>query len=460
MLSSLLAGAAPAAYAASEAQTEDVKNLLEQYHLSKPSDEELNDAAIQGMVDSLDDPYTEYFTDDEWKQFQSYLEQTYVGVGIVTVLDEGTLYVQEVVQGSSAAKAGVQPGDAIVAVDGQSVRGKTQYQINQMIAGKDGTSVILTLSRNGKTHAYTLTRSSVQLPAATSRLLNGGIGYLSLSAFTSDAGEKFDAELGKLENKGMRALILDLRDNGGGYVNQAQKIAENFIQDGVLAHMTDRDGKDNPLEVKGVRKPYPVYVLVNENTASASELLSGALQDYGVAKLIGTQTYGKGVVQQFFNVSSGGVLKVTIEEYYTPNGHKVDHTGLRPDIQVQGAPQQLIAAIRAAGGAPAGLTAGKGVVSIDGIRMASKASVVRKNGAVYIDLKLASSFAGAALRYDPATKTIAFALGGKAERIAVSDSRILVQNGSSSIDVRLLAKWDANLSWSDAGGVLKLTNHR
>lgn len=457
LLASSLASAAPAAFAANAEQTEDVKKLLEQYHLSKPSDDSLNEGAIQGMVQSLGDPYTEYFSDDQWKQFQNYLEQTYVGVGIVSARDEGRLYVQDVVPNGPAAKAGILPGDAIASVDGQDVRTATLDKLNRLISGKEGTTVRIVVVRGGKTHAYSLTRHSVQLPAASSTLLRGGVGYLSLTAFRSDAADKFKAELDKLDAKGIRSLIVDLRDNGGGYVEQARLIAENFVSDGVLAHMTDRDGKDNPIELHGTTKPYPVYLLVNDNTASASELLSGALQDYGVAKLIGTPTYGKGVVQQIVEVPSGGILKVTIEEYYTPSGHKVDHKGLMPDYLVEGETMQLLAAIRQAGGKPAAMTAGKGSVVIDGIRTAAASSVVARNGVPFVDLKLAAAFAGGTVRYEAATKTIAVDIGGKTNRIPASDAGLYVRNGVSAVDVRLLSKWQPGLKWSSSDGLLRLT---
>lgn len=456
MVLSLLLAAAPAALAATEAQTEDVKKLLEEYHLSAPTDDDLNDAAIQGMVESLQDPYTEYFTDEEWKEFSNYLAQTYVGVGLISALDGGKPYVQDVIPGSPAAQAGIAPGDAIVAVNGTNVESKSLLELNQLIAGNEGTSVSIKVKRNGTVLTFALTRASVQIPIATSQMLGGGVGYLALTLFSSNAAQKFNEELAKLENAGMKSLIIDLRDNGGGYVDQAQQIADNFVKAGVLAHLTDRDGIDHPIQLEGQTKPYPIYILVNENTASASELLSGALQDYGVAKLIGTQTYGKGVVQQIVNVPSGGVLKVTIEEYSTPNGRKVDHKGIAPDIVVQGDAQQLLAAIRAAGGQPTTLTAGKGSLVIDGVRMQASDLVIRKNGVPYVDLRLAAAFLGAAVQYDAKSHSLSIAADGKTNRLATSDAHLIVRSGVSSIDVRLLGKWLPKLRWSDANGLLKL----
>ncbi|WP_238357503.1 S41 family peptidase [Cohnella zeiphila] len=455
LLSSFLAGTAYAADASSTTQTEEVRKLLEEYHLSKPTDDELNDAAIQGMVDSLHDPYTEYFTADQWKDFQDYMEQTYVGVGIVLTEDSGLSYVQDVIPSGPAAKAGVKPGDRIVSIGGQSVQGKSFSDLNGLLIGQAGTSVTVVLNRDGARLTVKLARSDVQLPIATSSMMPGGIGYLTLSAFSSDAAAKFGDELAKLEKIGLCSLIIDLRDNGGGYIDQAQKIAQDFVASGVLAHMTDRDGKDHPLELQGTAKSYPIYVLVNGNTASASELLSGALQDYGAAKLIGTKTYGKGVVQQILNVPSGGVLKVTIEEYYTPNGHKVDHKGLTPDQVVHGAAEQLIAAYRAAGGQSLTLTAGKGSVTVNGVRTGQSA-VVRASGKPFLNLRLAAAFSGATVQYDAATRTILFARGGQIVRIPVAGPSLQVENGVSYVDVKQLAQWVPAIAWSDSAGTIVL----
>jgi len=456
LLSSFLASSATAA-AATATQTEDVKKLLEEYHLSKPTDEELNDAAIQGMVDALGDPYTEYFTDEEWQQFQDYLEQTYVGIGIVLTEEDGLTYVQDVIPSGPAAQAGVKPGDRIVSVDGQSVEGKSYAELNSMLVGKAGTGVVVVFNRNGARLTRTIVRADIQLPTATSVMMPGGVGYLRLTAFNTGAAEKFNAELAKLEKAGLKSLIVDLRDNGGGYIDQAQKIAEDFIASGVLAHMTDRDGADHPLELNGVTKSYPVYVLVNGNTASASELLSGALQDYGVAKLIGAQTYGKGVVQQILNVPSGGMLKVTIEEYYTPNGRKVNGTGLKPDIAVSGDVEQLLAAYRAAGGKSPTMTVGKGTVDVNGVRTGQPAALLRRDGEPYVNLRLAAAFAGAVVRYDSAAKTIAFTRGGETVRVKTTDAGLQVSEGASYVDVRLLAKWVPALKWSRSAGTVVLS---
>lgn len=456
LASALLTGASASAFAESSAQADEVRKLLEQYHISKPSESSLDEAAIKGMVDSLNDPYTEYFTQEEWSLFSSGLEQKFVGVGIRMVQENGAVYVEDVIAGSPAEQAGLRAGDKIVSVNGKSALNMEMAELQGQLLGEEGTSVSIGITRSTGSHVFTMVRKSIQLPTATGIWMGDGIGYLKLEGFTSDAYDKFAAELGKLERKGIKGLVIDLRDNGGGYIDQAKEIAGLFIQNGVLAHLIDRDGKDQSLTVQGQSKNYTVRILVNGNSASASELFAGALQDYGIAKLVGTRTYGKGVVQQLIPLSSGGVLKVTIEEYYTPNGRKVNGTGLTPDMAVAGTAEQLIAAYRSAGGKKLALAVGNGAVTVNNVRMGQPLAAVQRKGTWYVGTKLAAALVGASLRYDAASKTVWWTSGGTVHKVNVSDSRLLNENGSTYIDVRLLAKWYPGLTFSSGGGTLKL----
>jgi carboxyl-terminal processing protease len=453
----LFAIGTPAVFGESAEQTTEVRELLEQYHLSKPKDEDLNNKAINEMVESLHDPYTQYFDEEQWKSFTSALEQTFVGVGIVLSDEKGTVYTEDVIPGSPAEAAGIQPGDALVSADGKSFQGKSVTDIQKDIRGAEGTFVQLTVSRNGKELKFDITRKSIQIPVVTTRLLGNGVGYLALSGFTSDAGSEVKQQLSELEQSGLTSLVLDLRNNGGGYVNTAQEIASLFIKDGVLAHMKDRDGNDHPLDVKGDVKPYPVVILVNGNSASASELLSGALQDYGVAKLVGTKTYGKGVVQSIIPLKSGGVLKVTIQEYFTPTGRKVDKVGLVPNLVLDGAAEQLIGAFRLAGGQRVTLTSGKGVLSVNGVRSAQSGVAWQDKTVWFVNLKLAATLTGAKLTYDTKNHVYSLAKGTQVRTIKTNDVHLKILDGKSNIDTRLLAKWYAGITFSASGDTLKLS---
>lgn len=365
--------------------------------------------------------------------------------------DDGITYLEDVVPDSPAFKAGLMPGDALVSIDGAPTAGKSIDAIQVMAAGKEGTTVNVGVKRGMVKLQFLVSRTSMQLPVATSRLMGAGVGYLRLDSFSADAAAKFKTQLQFLEGQGMTSLVVDLRGNGGGYVDQAQQIGALFVADGILAHVADRDGKDTPIELHGEKRGYPVYILVDGGSASATELLSGALQEYGVAKLVGTKTYGKGVIQQLIPVASGGTLKVTVQEYKTPGGKKVDKVGLTPDVAVTGSLQQLLAAYRLAGGGDVRLTVGRGALVVNGIRTADAGSVIKKNGVWYISSKLGAVASEAKLSYDAKARQIVLDKAGTTHRLNASDSHVIVKNGVSYIDVRLLSKWFANLTWAAVG---------
>ncbi|MFC4597969.1 S41 family peptidase [Cohnella hongkongensis] len=446
----------PAALGASSQQIEEVRQLLETYHLKGPDDSELANKEIEEMVESLGDPYTEYFDDEAWKIYSTELEQTFVGIGIVMTENNGKVYVEDVFAEGPAALAGVQAGDLLVSADGESFEGKTMADIQKVVRGEEGTEVALTVLRGGKTLKFKITRKPVHVPVVAARMLEKGIGYLALSSFTSESGKEVKRELEKLEKNGLTSLVLDLRNNGGGYVNAAQEIAGLFVQEGVLTHMRDRDGNDQPLSISGTSRPYEVVILVNGNTASASELLSGALRDYGVAKLVGTKTYGKGVVQSLMPLKSGGVLKMTVQEYYTPKGKKVDQVGLSPNVVLEGAAEQLIGAFRLAGGEKLIVGWHNGVLTVNGLRFSQPEAFRKISNQWYVNLKLGASIAGAKLTYDAKSRTYTLAKGSQKQTIKASDPRVNVKDGRTSIDVRLLAKWFEGVTFSSSGDALKL----
>ncbi|RED60322.1 S41 family peptidase [Cohnella lupini] len=452
----LLGAYAPNVLGASADQVEEVRELLEQYHLSKPDDDDLNEPEIDAMVDSLHDPYTQYFDNEEWDSFNSVLEQKFVGVGIVMADADGSVYVDEVITGSPAEAAGILSGDKVVGANGNSLKGKSVTDIQEALRGLEGTSVTLSVSRNGSDLEFEMKRRAVQIPVVTTRMLSEGIGYLALSGFTSDSANEVERQLAKLEENGLKSLVFDLRDNGGGYVDAAQAIANLFVEKGVLAHMRDRDGNDHPLELDGSTKPYSLYMLVNKNSASASELLSGALQDYGVAKLVGTRTYGKGVVQSLLAVKSGGMLKVTVQEYYTPTGRKVDKIGLVPDLYINGAGEQLIGAYRMAGGNAVTVTSDKGAVAINGVRVSLTDALWKDRTIWFVNLKLAASALGAKLTYDSKSRSYTLARGSEVLALPTNDYHVRIKDGVSSIDVRMLKKSFSGVAYTASSVGLKL----
>lgn len=458
LLSLLLSGIwLPAvSWAESAEQVAEVRRLLEQYHLSKPVDENLAEDSIDGMVKSLNDPYTEYFSEEEWETFSRNLEQNFTGIGIVMTEESGIVYVEDVLAGSPADVAGVLPGDAIVSVDGNSAKGWIFSDLQAKLRGTEGSSVTLGVTRDGKALTFYMVRKALQVPVAAGQLMGDGVGYVSLTGFTSDAGTVFRKQLEKLEKAGIQSLIIDLRDNGGGFVNAAQQIAGLFIADGVLAHLKDRDGKDSPISASGGGRTYPVTILVNHNSASASELFAGALQDYGIAKLVGTRTYGKGVVQSIMPLKSGGVLKLTVQEYFTPFGRKVDKTGLTPEHLIEGAAEQLIGAFRDAGGSSLTVLAGKGTVVVNGVRVPRADASFLRNSQWFVNLRLAASVAGAEVGYDKPTRTITLTAGAKTIRLPAGDARLVNKNGWSLIDLNAMKQWFPGLTSEVVSGQLQL----
>jgi len=455
LLLSGAAGAPPAAHAETAQQMEEVRQLLEKYHLSRPDESELYHAAIEGMVRSLGDPYTEYMPPEEWEAYRKDLEQEFVGIGVYMTMLNEAVYVTDVIPDSPAEKAGIRSGDTILEVDGQAVR--TTDEARNRLLGKAGTSVEVKLLRDDRELTVRVTRQLIRLASVSGQTMGDGIGYLAVTGFTSDAPKQFAERLRQLESDGLQALIVDIRNNGGGYIEAAQKIASHFIQNGVLAHMINRDGVDTPLTVSGTSRPYPVILLVNELTASAAELFAGALQDYGVATLVGRPTYGKGVTQLLIPLSNGGVLKVTTQEYLTPNNRKVEGVGLAPDIPVQGSASQLATAFRAAGGKTLQISHTQGNVTINGVRMRQSNAFYNHNGTWFVNGQFAAAVLGAEIRYDAASRTVNLTRDGKILSLRIDDKRLHVANGVSAFDIRALAEWAPELHWNVEGNTVKLT---
>ena len=301
----------------------------------------LGQAGIAGLLASLHDPYTVYFTPAEAKAFSQELSDTYSGIGTAVDTRGGRPIVIQVFSGSPAARAGIVPGEAIVSVDGVSTAGKSVDAVVARIVGPAGTRVRLRLRRSGVAGLIdvTLTRSKISRPLTTSRLVSDHgvkVGYVSLAAFAQGAGQQVGAAIATLQKRGARSLVFDLRDDGGGLVDEAVKVASDFLPSGKVVVTTQ--GLHTPRTVRKTGDAHPtslpLVLLVNGNTASASEIVTGALQDYRRATVIGTRTFGKGVVQTVLALRGGASLKITIAAYLTPLGRNINHKGIAPSIVV------------------------------------------------------------------------------------------------------------------------------
>lgn len=322
-----------------------VRQELYKYYDGKIDDNALVTGAIKGMTNALNDPYTVFMDENETKAFNTQLQgQEYVGIGIQVENRDNKVTVNAVFDGSPAEKAGIKSGDSIVNVDGTAVAGADLNKAVALMKGKEGTNVTLTIERSGRDNFNVVAkREKIQYNTVTGQMLSDNIGYIDISMFDENTGENFDKKLDELKKAGMKALILDLRDNGGGILDDCIDVASNFVDKGkTIVYTVDKNNKKQVYNSKGGSAiGIPLVVLTNGNTASASEIFSGAIKDYKAGTLIGEKTYGKGVVQTSFNTGDNTQLKVTISKWYTPLGENINHKGFQPDIEVK-YPQELL----------------------------------------------------------------------------------------------------------------------
>lgn len=315
-----------------------IKSILDNKYVSEINEKELVNAAIKGYVSGLGDKYTEYFTKEEMEDFYSDIEGNYVGIGIYMIqnTEDNTIVVLYPIEGSPAEKAGLQTGDIIKKVDGIEYTGEDFDEISTNIKGKEGTKVNLEIERNGEILTFEIERKSIDLYPIESELLEKNIGYINITSFDSNCAKEFKETYENLAKANINSLIIDLRNNGGGIVDEALEIADYVLNKNQVMLITkDKEGKE---EIKkSTKKPIidiPVVILTNENTASASEILAAALRENNKATIVGEKTYGKGVIQELLTLSDGSGIKVTIEEYYTPNRNKINGIGITPDVKV------------------------------------------------------------------------------------------------------------------------------
>lgn len=291
---------------------------------------------LKGEVAGLGDPYTELFTPSEAADFRDELAGEYVGIGVVitSTKDGSAVEIVRVFPGTPAEKAGFKAGDIIDSIDGVSARHLDLDTVSSRVKGKAGTTVKLRIDRGGTLHDYSITRESVELPVVESRILDKNVGYISVSSFSSGVSGKFAQALLKLDQQKVSGLVIDIRDNGGGYLNECLTMLSNFIPSGTALWTQEAGGKLNPITVTGKSMNLPVIVLVNENSASASEIFAAALKENKAALIVGVTTFGKGLIQRSWDLADGYELKVTVQEYYTPDKNTIQKKGLVPNVVV------------------------------------------------------------------------------------------------------------------------------
>ena len=315
------------------------REIIDKYFLGDVDDEKLEEGAIKGYIEGLGDPYTEYISKED---MDTYLDDTmgnFVGIGIYMIKNTqyDKIQVLSTIKGGPAEKVGIQAGDLIVSVDGVEYKASDMTVASNNIKGEAGTKVVVEILRGAETIKYEITREKVKVNQVEGKVISNNIGYIQFTSFDETTAEDFKAKYEELAKQNIKSLIIDLRNNGGGIVDQALEIADYMTdKDSVLLYEVDKNNKETVRKSKNdAIINMPIIILTNENTASASEILAGALKDLGKAKTLGTTTYGKGVIQQILKLNDGSGIKITIEEYQTPNRNKIHKVGIEPDEKVE-----------------------------------------------------------------------------------------------------------------------------
>ena len=315
------------------------REIIDKYFLGDVDDEKLEEGAIKGYIEGLGDPYTEYISKED---MDTYLDDTmgnFVGIGIYMIKNTqyDKIQVLSTIKGGPAEKVGIQAGDLIVSVDGVEYKASDMTVASNNIKGEAGTKVVVEILRGAETIKYEITREKVKVNQVEGKVISNNIGYIQFTSFDETTAEDFRTKYEELAKQNIKSLIIDLRNNGGGIVDQALEIADYMTdKDSVLLYEVDKNNKETVRKSKNdAIINMPIIILTNENTASASEILAGALKDLGKAKTVGTTTYGKGVIQQILKLNDGSGIKITIEEYQTPNRNKIHKVGIEPDEKVE-----------------------------------------------------------------------------------------------------------------------------
>lgn len=329
--------------ASSFSKIDEVYTNITTNYYKKVDSQKLIDGAISGMLDALDDPYSTYFNQAETKSFNDDISSSFEGIGVEVQMTDKILTVVSPIGGSPAEKAGLKPNDQILEVDGKSIQGKTLTDATNKIRGEKGTRIVLTIQRPGETDTrkVSVVRDTIPIETVETAMLPNKIGHLRISSFSTHTHEEVLAGLKQLEKKGMKGLVVDVRQNPGGLLDQAIDIASLFIEDGkAIVKIENREGQQQVYNADssaddGYKVAVPVTVLTDEGSASASEILAGALKESAGATLVGSTTYGKGVMQTAGELDDQSEVKLTTAKWLTPKGNWINKKGIKPDIKVE-----------------------------------------------------------------------------------------------------------------------------
>lgn len=324
-------------------KVEALEELIRENYIEDVEDEDLANGLYNGLMESLNDPYASYYTPEEWISMQQETVGIYYGIGAYLSIDTETLYprITGIIRNTPAEESGLMEDDIIVEVDGEDVYDMDLTEVVSRIKGEEGTKVHLVLIRGYRTDdqeelEFDVERRRVEAPTVTYEMMDGNIAYIQITEFDSVTVGQFEEALASAKGAHAKGLVLDLRSNPGGSVGAVVRIARMLLPEGRIVYTVDKYGHEESYDCDGSNEiDIPMVVLVNGNSASAAEILAGAIKDYGVGTLLGTQTFGKGIVQQIFTLSDGSAMKLTVSHYYTPLGNDIHKVGIEPDIVVE-----------------------------------------------------------------------------------------------------------------------------
>lgn len=322
------------------AKVDAIREIINRYYLEDADESAMVNGIYKGLVAGLGDPYSVYYTEDEYNRLMETTEGIYCGIGVSVSqnIETGIITLVKPFKNAPGFEAGILPGDILYKVNGEEVTGQDLTTVVAKIKGEEGTTVELTVVRENETDYIDITveRRQVEIPTIEYEMLDNNIGYILISEFDTVTQQQFFDAFTDLNNKGMQGLIVDLRDNPGGILDVVNSILDNILPEGLIVYTEDKAGHKE--EYTSDAEHYfdkPLAVLINGNSASASEIFAGAVKDYGIGTLVGTTTYGKGIVQRLIELGDGTAMKLTISKYFTPNGNNIHGIGIEPDIEVE-----------------------------------------------------------------------------------------------------------------------------
>lgn len=321
-----------------EQKAEAVQQVIDKMYLEEEDVKAVQEGVYKGMVAALGDPYSVYFTKEEYDAFQESYTGEYCGIGasLLQNADTGLITIVKTFKGSPAQEAGLKTDDILYKVEGEEVTGEDLSEVVSRVKGKEGTKVNITIMRDNKEMDLELARKTISVPTVEYEMLDNNVGYIIISEFDEITTSQWNEAYETLKQQGMTSLIVDLRNNPGGGLTVVAEILDSILPEGMIVYHEDKNGyREEYTSDKEHKIEVPLAVLVNGNSASASEIFAGAVKDYGIGTIIGTTTFGKGIVQQMISLGDGSAMKVTISKYYTPSGVCIHGTGIEPDIEVE-----------------------------------------------------------------------------------------------------------------------------